>query len=210
MDRYKRKFIKNAVVLPLIVAVVATALFFAALRIFDSEFPFTQNISIFAEYEKSDVMTAESSAFDDQSINKNDLPVFSANTILGSAQANGNTIEIIFNANEVNAVGRLNVSADSKWIGETGTVFCSCYKADAKFVRSLAIGDTIDIDIAYGGYKYQVVKISTADSLRLAEKQGDGIGRALILCTDADKNEGISNSYLTVVCEMTGGKPIEE
>lgn len=40
MDRYKRKFVKNAVIIPLVAAVVTTALFFALESTFESDFSF--------------------------------------------------------------------------------------------------------------------------------------------------------------------------
>lgn len=211
MDRYKKRLIKNGIVLPAIIAVVAAVLFFAVLGMLKSAFPFTEKAVCIAEYEKADIITAEKAEPEGNgAISKNDLPALSPNTLIGSAEANGKSLELIYDANEVNALGRLNISGDSKLAGETGTVFVSCYKADADFIKSLKVGDTVELNITYGSYKYEVAAVTETDNPSLAKKQGDGIGRALVLYTDKSSGSGISDRCIAVVCEMTDGRPVTQ
>lgn len=208
MDRYKRKFVKNAVIIPLIAAVVTTALFFALAGTFKSDFSFLSEDTALSDYEKEETLTAEKIDIGTENIKSSDIPVYSSNTILGSVTADYGTMELIYDANEVNAVGRMNISSTGKLAGQTGAMICTCYKADAQFVKSLKTGDTVDIDFPYGKYTYTVVKTSKADSLANAAKQADGIGRAMVICVDNSNGVGISDNYLAVVCQMTDGNAV--
>lgn len=208
MDRYKRKFVKNAVIIPLIAAVVTTALFFALAGTFKSDFSFLREDTALSDYEKEETLTAEKIDIGTENIKSSDIPVYSSNTILGSVTADYGTMELIYDANEVNAVGRMNISSTGKLAGQTGAMICTCYKADAQFVKSLKTGDTVDIDFPYGKYTYTVVKTSKADSLANAAKQADGIGRAMVICVDNSNGVGISDNYLAVVCQMTDGNAV--
>lgn len=208
MDRYKIKFIKNAVIIPLIAAVVTTALFFALTATFKSEFSFLREDTALCDYEKEETLTAEKIDIGAENIKSSDIPLYAPNTILGSVTADYGTMELIYDANEVNALGRINISSGGKLVGETGTMVCTCYKADAQFVKSLKTGDTVDIDFPYGKYTYTVAKTSKADSLSNAAKQADGIGRAMVICVDDGDGVGISDDYLAVVCQMTDGNAV--
>lgn len=212
MNRYKKDLIINGIIIPAIAAVVLTALFFAVLNNFSKDFPFIRNTVIVSDYERADVTEAETLTLQSEgdSISKTDLYAPTDNMILGSANANGNSLELIFNANDVNAIKRLNIASDSKLVGETGTVFATCYKSDSQLVKSLKIGDIVNLDVNYGSYAYKVTAVTAANSLADAKKMGDGIARALVLCTDSSNSIGISDSYLTVVCEMTSGKAVTE
>lgn len=210
MNHYKKRLIKNTILIPIIAAVITTALFFVALTVFSSQFPFTKNNVSLSSYEQADVMNAESVDRNGGTVSKKDIPPISSNTVFGKAEANGKSIELIYDANDVNALKRLNIPKGSKLVGETGTVFSTCYKSDADFIRLLKVGDEIELTVNYGSYSYEVINVKTVDSLNLAQKQGDGIGRAFVLCTDGNDDVGISDSYFTVVCKMTGGKAVTE
>lgn len=210
MEHYKKRLIKNGIIIPIIVAVIITAAFFAALRLFASEFPFTENPISFAQYEKSEISTAQKIDINGTSISKSEIPEVLSNTIIGNATANGKSMELIYDANDVNALGKLNISDDSKLVGEIGTVYSYCYKSDGDFVRSLKVGDKLELDVNYGKYEYAVTSINVSDDLSLVKKQSTGVGKAFVLYTDNSDDIGISGSYLTVVCEMTNGKAVTE
>lgn len=210
MDYYKKRFIKSGIVIPIIAAVFITALFFAAIFILSSEFPSTEKSVVLADYEKPEILKPETLNIKENEIKKEELPALSANMLLGTITANEKSLELIFNANDVNALKRLNISADSKLIGETGMVFASCYKEDSEFVKSLNKGDNINLELFYGKYQYEVVDIKTITRLSEAEKAGDGLSRSFIICTDSNSSVGISDQYLTVICQMTDGKTIIE
>lgn len=210
MNHYKKRLIKNGIVIPLIIAIIATALFFAVLSLYKDEFPFVNNTVSISDYEKAELVEAQPLKLSGNTVSKKDIPQIAANTIIGSIEAKDSSMPLIYNSNDVNAVGRMNISKDSKLFGEVGTVVASCYKANADFLKSLSVGDTLNVDIHYGSFIYKVIKTDVVDDLSLVEKQGDGVGRALVLYTDNSNEIGISNKYLTVTCTMTDGIQITE
>ncbi len=210
MDHYKKRFIKSGIVIPIIAAVIITALFFAVIYNISFAVPSAGKSVILADYEKSEIITPKTLNIKSNEIKKEDIPTLSSNTLVGTAKANGQTLELIFNANDVNAVKKLNISENSKLIGETGCVFASCYKQNSDFVKSLKAGDRIELQLFYGNYEYEVTDIKTSISLSDAEKSADGTGRAFVICTDNSSSVGISNQYLTAVCKLTDGKIITQ
>lgn len=210
MNHYKKRFIKSGIVIPIIAAVIVTALFFAVIYNISFAFPSADKSVILADYEKSEIITPETLNIKSDEIKKEEIPALSANTLVGTAKANGQTLELIFNANDVNAVKKLNISENSKLIGETGCVFATCYKQSSDFVKSLKTGDKIELQLFYGNYEYEVIDIKTNTALSEAEKSADGISRAFVICTDDSSSVGISNQYLTAVCKMTDGKIITQ
>ena len=210
MNRYKKRLVKDGIVIPIIIAVIATALFFTVMHKISGEFPFANNTVSISDYEKAEIIEAQPLELSGSTFSKKDIPQIAANTVIGSIEAKGTSMSLIYNSNDVNAVGRMNISKDSKLFGEVGTVFAFCYKADAAFLKSLAAGDTLNINTHYGSFIYEVVKIDTVNDLSLAHEQGDGVGRALVLCTDNSNKSGISDEYLTVTCTMTSGTQVTE
>ena len=119
MNHYKKRFIKSGIVIPIIVAVIVTALFFAVIYNISFAFPSSDKSVILADYEKSEIITPETLNIKSDEIKKAEIPALSANTLVGTAKANGQTLELIFNANDVNAVKKLNISGNSKSVSYT-------------------------------------------------------------------------------------------
>lgn len=210
MNHNQKRFVKNSIVIPLIIAVAAAGVFFAVLNIFSDEFPFKSKMIYASDFESSEVLRTDKLTVSGDTVSKSVITPPTDNMLVGSIDINGESLELIYNANAVNAVGRCNIMPDSKLIGEIGSVFAQCYKADADFINQLNEGDSVKVNTYYGDFVYEVTKIQVCDSAFEAEKLGDGISRALVLCTDGDKRVGISDKVFTVVCRMTDGTKVTE
>lgn len=210
MSHNEKRFVKNSVVIPLIIAVIVVGIFFIVLNSFSDEFPFVSNMIYASEFESSEVLTTDKLEVSGNTVSKSVITSPKDNMLVGSIDANGASYELINNANAVNAVGRVNILPGSKLIGEIGSAVAQCYKEDAGFINQLNEGDVLKVNTYYGDFVYEVTEIQICDSVFEAEKLGDGIGRALILCTDADSGVGISDSVLAVVCQMTDGQKVTE
>ncbi|MCH5321820.1 MAG: hypothetical protein J1E36_08640 [Eubacterium sp.] len=210
MNHNKKRLVKNGIIIPIIIAVILTLLFFAVLHSFSDEFPFVNNTVSISDYEQAQIIEAQPLELSGNIISKKDIPQIADNTVIGSIDTTDSSIPIIYNSNEVNAVGRMNISKNSKLFGEVGSVFASCYKGNSDFLKSLSVGDKLAVNTYYGSFVYEVAEINIIDDYSLVNKQGDGIGRALVLCTDNSDEIGISEEYLTVTCTMTSGMQITE
>ena len=210
MDYFKKRLIKNGIIIPIIIAVAVSALFFAVLSVISDEFPFTDNTVSISDYEIAEIVEAEPFEFDGSIVNRRDIPPISPNTVIGSIDAGDSSLPLIYNSNDVNATGKINISKDSKLFGEIGTVLASCYKSDADFLKSMSVGDILNVNTHYGNFTYEVTGIDAVNDFLLVKKQGDGIGRALVLYTDNNDKIGMSDEYFTVTCKMTSGIQITE
>lgn len=210
MNHNQKRFVKNSIVIPLIIAIVAAGMFFVVLNILSDEFPFTSDMLYASDFDGSEIIVPDFNILTDDSISKSDIAIPVDNMLVGSIDAKGKSLELIYNANAVNALGRFNILPDSKFVGEIGTAFAQCYKADANFMNQLNKGDKINVNTYYGNFVYEVTNIQICNSVLDAKKLGDGVGRALVLCTDGNNGVGMSDSLLTVVCKMTSGPKVTE
>ena len=210
MNHYKKRLVKNGIIIPIIIAVILALLFFAVLYSFSDEFPFANNTVSISDYEKSEIIEAQPLEISGNTVSKKDIPQIADNIVIGSIETKDLSLPLIYNSNDANAVGRMNISKDSKLFGEVGTVFASCYKANSDFLKSLSVGDALTVNTYYGSFVYEVAEIDVLSDFFLVNKQGNGIGRALVLCTDNSDEIGISEEYLTVTCTMTSGIQITE
>lgn len=194
MSSYKKDFISIGIILPVIAAVISTALFFIAWNTLDAGQYYNREDIRVSQYSKTEAAKAKG---------KENIV---SNAVFGKVKANDKELELIFDADEVNALGRINVSSDSKMADEVGAMFLSCYKDKSDFVRSLKTDDAVKLELCYGDYNYRVKSIVLAESVLSAKKKAVGMERALVIYTDADKSPGLSDHYLAVVCEMTDRK----
>ncbi|MDE5985615.1 MAG: hypothetical protein K2H13_10225 [Eubacterium sp.] len=210
MSHNEKRFFTNSVVIPMIIAFVAASMFFIALNILSDEFPFTLNMTYASDFEHSEVLRTDKQIMSGDTVSKSDITPPSDNLLVGSIDANGKSLELIYDANAVNAIGRFNIMSDSKYIGEVGAAFAQCYKSDSDFIKQLTEGDIVKVNTYYGDFVYEVTDISICDSVLEVKKQGDGIGRALVLYSDCSDGVGISDSITAAVCQMTGGYKVTE
>ncbi len=210
MDHFKKRLIKSGIIIPVIISVASAVLFFAVLYIYSDVFPFSDNTVSISDYEKAEIVEAQTLALKGNTVSKSDIPQISPNTVIGSIEAGDSSLPLIYNSNDVNAMGKINVSNDAKLFGEIGTVLASCYKSDADFLKSMSAGDILNVNTHYGSFTYEVTETDAVNDFLLVKKQGDGIGRALVLYTDNSSEIGMSDEYFTVTCKMTSGTQITE
>lgn len=208
MNHSQKKFVKFAAVIPAIAALLATVLFFAVFSRFDNSLPFDNKQSVFADYDMEDVIVAENAMLNKNEIIKSELPIITSNTIIGKINIGSKSLELIYDANPFNAIGKCNVAENGKLPGEVGVSILSCYKSDSLVVKSLEAENIVTVDTIYGKCEYQVIDTYYVDGEENIRALADGIGRAMLIYCDSTKSSGISNNYFVAVCQMTDGVKI--
>lgn len=195
--------------MPAIVAVVLTVLFFVLLNLMSGNIPFVKDTVEVASYDSAEISQAEKLDVSDNSISRSKAKVLNSNMTFGSIGIGQTEYPLIYNANEVNAMGKFNMDPKSVVIGDIGSAYLSCYKSDSAELKALRTGDRINIETHYGSFVYQVVDTKTANDSTLGSI-GDGIGKALVLYTDGSKGVGISDRYSCVICRMVSGTEVTQ
>ena len=211
MNHHQKKLLKNGFIVPFIIALIITAVFFAAIFPLASYMPFSErNISL-AEYEKSGVIQMEKVPTDSNgNVKKSDILPIKDNTALGTFEAGQAKMPLIYNANEVNASGSFSLNKDSVLIGETGCAVISCCKSDSSDIKSLKTGDKINIETVYGNYVYEVTTTAVINQENDIKKTAGKIGKSLVIYTDNSSSTGISSKYFTVICKFISGNSITQ
>ncbi|MCM1114062.1 MAG: hypothetical protein NC397_01040 [Clostridium sp.] len=217
METKKKKFIVRGIVIPLIAAVVISAVYIIIYCEMEKGLSFSDKAIAFSEYDVQEPEAIDNIVVSSENIRKSELPKPADGNIIGQAKLGTGSMDILFNGNDVSGTGKLNMLQDSVLFGESGTVYLCYGKADAAAVKAIDKNDEFDIQCFYskkngskGVYKYKVVDKTVVNSRQALSKAGDGIGRGLVIFTDAGDKVGISNKYLAVVCEMTGGDIVVE
>ena len=209
MNRRQREFVKSGIAIPLIIAVIITISFFAVYKAVDASILFKEREFQLADYSYSDVVQADAYTPSSDVILKTELPVPDSNAIIGSARLGEQSVDIIYDGNDVNGAGRFNINADSRFIGESGCAYLSCPKSISGTVKSLENGDTVKIDTYYGSYEYKIVSITTADSELELTKAADEYGRCIAVYTDGSDGVGLNDKYYIAVGELVSGNIIK-
>lgn len=204
MSKNEKRFIGCAAVLPLIVAVGLSAVFGVTVTRLD--FPFAEDTVRLAEYQKEEIkplpqFTGESG----ETVGKGDVySCLEDNMLMGDISLENSNYPIIYNANEVNALGKFNITGE-KVIGEVGVCRAEIYKNDSAMLRMLSEGDVLTVNTFYSVYEYEVVSAETVSGDTQLSHCGEGIGRALVLYTDSSIGVGTGDEYYVCVCKMTSG-----
>lgn len=205
MERYKKDFIKNEFVFPIITAIIAVFITAIALCGYLDLLPFYTNELNIADNPVSAVTEAEKA--DASSVSADTFAKLGADTKVGSLKAGSTELPLIYNASYENTKDGFCISESGRMIGETGNTLIYCNKANGSDVRKLSKGDEITINTYYGEYTYTVLKTGVTNAGGL-EKYAEGIGSAITLYTSKDESIGLSDGYFTAVCEMTSGTRI--
>lgn len=210
MNYRKKRFVKRGIIIPIIIAVVSTILFFAVYNALVNSVLFKDREFNLADYSYSEVIEAEPYASEGSEIRKSELPVITSNTVIGNAVINGQAVPVIFDGNEVNSSQRLSLQKDGGIIGESGCAFLFCNKKDSVAVKMLSEGDIVTIDTFYGSYEYEIVSKKMVSSGNELRKSADEFGRSIAIYTDGSEEIGISDTYYVVIGEMISGAEIME
>lgn len=210
MNTRKKRFVKMAIVIPVIIAVMITILFFALYNVIAKNMLFTEREFRFSDYTAAEVTEMESFSPGGTQIRKNELPLPVDNTVIGSADLSGQAIPVIFQANEMNSAHRLNMTEGSSMIGENGCVFLSLNKKDSSALKALKENDIVKIDTYYGSYEYRITAIRNINNDIELKKSGDEYGKSAVLYTDGSNDIGTSDTYYTVIGEMVSGTAVTE
>lgn len=212
MKHSEEKFVKHGVVIPLIIAVVVTALFFAVYNIVLKSYVFKERTFSLSDYTYSQVNEAEQQNITprDNQIKKSELTLYGNDTVIGNAVIHDSITPIIMNGNDVNGAGRFNITDFSKLPGETGCVYMYCNKKDSVGIKMLTEGDIISIETYYGIFDYEMKETLLVDNDSDLKKCADAYGRSIVIYTDASNGYGLSNSYYAVIAELISDDVVVE
>lgn len=212
MKHSEEKFIKHGVVIPLIIAVAVTALFFAVYNIALKSYVFKERNFSLSDYTFSQVNEAEQQNITPKNneIQKSELTLYGDNTVIGNAVIYDSSTPIIFKGNDVNGAGRFNITDFSKLPGEAGCVYMYCNKKDSSAVKMLTEGDVISVETYYGIFDYEMRETLLVDNDSDLKKCADAYGRSMVIYTDAGNGYGLSNSYYAVIAELISDDVVVE
>ena len=212
MKYSEEKFVKHGIVIPLIIAVLITAMFFAAYNISLKSFVFKDRNFSLSDYTSSQIKNADQQNITpaDNKIKKSELTLYGSNTIIGNAVINEQSTPIILNGSDVNSAGRFNITDGSILPGEAGCVYMNCNKKDSAAVKMLTEGDIISVETYYGIFDYEMRETLIADNEIQLKKCADAYGRSIVIFTDSSNGYGISSSYYAVVAELVSNDIVVE
>lgn len=204
MNSYKKKFLKNAIIIPIVIAVVMTILFFVSYNAVANNLIYKKNRISMSDYSYSKLAQAEEIMSENGSVSKSDSWSVKDNTVIATADFNGQVMQVVYKANELNSSGNLSLNGDILF-GEAGVCRLYCNRKDNKNIRMLGENDIVSINTIYGDFSYRVVQITSCKNKAQLERVADSMSKALVLYTDSNTSIGLDNSYYTVVCEMLDG-----
>lgn len=212
MKHSEEKFVKHGVVIPLIIAVLITALFFAVYNISIKSYVFKEREFSLSNYTYSQVKEAEQQNItpSDNQIKKSELTLYDNNTVIGNAVINDSSTPIILNGNDVNGAGRFNITDFSKLPGEAGCVYMYCNKKDSAGIKMLTEGDIISVETYYGIFDYEMRESQLVDNDSNLKKCADAYGRSIVIYTDDNNGYGLGNSYYAVIAELISNDVVVE
>lgn len=207
MNRKQKNLLMNGIILPAVIALAVTAVYFLILPSVKSQFPFQKEQIVLAEYENNEVNNIYKSPVnpDSSEIKRDALDSISENTVFAYAVIGGREYQIIYGADDKNSVGRLNADKNGVLPGEAGCVYLGAAKADGEEIRALKAGDVVKINTSYASYEYKIIETQTLGSKNDIPKLAEGVGRSAVFYTSSGENAGISDGYFAAAAEMSGG-----
>lgn len=212
MNHREKRFVKYGIVIPLVIAVIVTGLFFAVYNTSLKSYVFKDREFKLSDYSYAQVKEAEQQSItpDNNKIHKSELAAYGDNTIIGNAVIYDSTTPIILMGNEVNSAGKFNIAKSGKLPGEAGAVYLYCNKKDAAPVKMLSEGDIISVETYYGVFDYEMRETLLIDSENHLNKCADAYGRSIVIYTDFSNGYGIGNSYYAVIAELVSDNVVVE
>lgn len=190
MTHKQKRLVVKGVITPLIIAILLCTVCIPYILNYP-KLPFVSQEAQLAQYSAQEIKQAVSS--DDGC---------EANAIIGSVSIYDSTLPLIFNANEVNANGKLNLMPYGALAGKTGTAYMELYKNDSAKLKLTGKGDIITVSTNYGEYEYKVYDTCIINGLDSVQDSSAGLGNSLVIYTDNSMQAGISEEYFTVICTL--------
>ena len=209
MNLYKKNFLKNAIVIPIVISVAVTALFFVSYSSVVDNLIYSQKVIALSDYSDAQLSEAQEIGAENDIISKGAILPIKDNTIIADADINGYAMKVVYMANELNSSGNLCLNGNIVF-GERGTCYLYCNKKDNKDIRMLNRNDIVNIDAFYGDCSYRVVEITECENEMQLNKVADNLSSALVIYTDSNTNIGLDNRYCAVVCEMLDGVEVTQ
>lgn len=192
----KKKYsIQSGIIFPVCAAVIVTIAVCVSLPRFADKFPFSQKPAIFSEYETDALKQVDSNQI-------NSFDELKKNTIIGSAVVDETEFPLVYNADDVNEAGKLNVRENSALFGDVGCTYIHCKKNDAKAIKLLSNGSIVKIEAATGSFSYKIVKTAVVKNDFELNAAADGVGRAIAIYTDNSVGAGISDENFVAIGQL--------
>lgn len=204
MKKIKKSFIKKAVIMPVSIAVMVAAVFFAVGSSFQQEFNSRETVIAgfnaekpMGEYNESDKSEAEE--------------FYEKNCVAGALTFKNSKLTLIYDADAslLGAENTASVLNNGRRIGEVGCTYVYGYKSQLKELSMLQSGDEITVESVYGDYKFSVISVETVIGENSVLVKNPDASRSLVIYTDRDNGAGISKEYVVVIAEMLGGAASE-
>lgn len=212
MKHSEEKFVRHGVIIPLIIAVLITAMFFAVYNISLKAFGFEERSFSLSDYTLSQINDAQQQNITptDNKIKKSELTLYGDNTVIGNAVINEQSTPIILNGSDINSAGRFNIKDTGRLPGEAGGVYMHCNKKDSAAVKMLTEGDVISVETYYGIFDYELRESLIIESESHLKKCADAYGRSIVIYTDDSNGYGLSSNYYAVVAELVSSDVVVE
>lgn len=209
-NRLKEELVKKAVVFPLLTAAAVAAVMFSAMPIVKHYVPFYKNTVELSSFctEKAENAQAVSLPVQNSSVRKSDIPLPQSSSIIGSLNAKGNNLTLVYDADYYNISKGASLLAGTL-PGETGTAYIYGYKCELPFLYNLEAGDEITLSLFYGEYVFRVVGTDVVSGEASVASQNPGVKRGVVIYTNCNSGAGISNDYYTVTAELVSGASVE-
>lgn len=208
MTKKQKDIITKGVIIPVITALILSAVIVPVIK--TVKLPYSNGITSFADFSSEQII--EVNQFDGEVtdvVKRADIGKLESNTIIGSITISDSTYPIIFNANDVNAMGKMNITG--KLIpGEIGASYMEIYKDEGAKLKLVNTDSVITINTFYNDYEYRVKDTYVVKNASLLSNAGAGIPSAIVLYTDNSMGIGLSNERFVAVCELVSGARVVE
>lgn len=203
MTKKQKDIITKGIIIPVTAALILTIISVVIIRTL--QLPYSNGSTSFADFSSEQI--TEINQFDGEVtdvIRRVDIGAIDSNTIIGSITISDSTYPLIFNANDVNAMGKMNITG--KLIpGETGVSFMEVYKDEGAKLKLVNTDSVITISTFYNDYEYRVKSTFIAKNDDALSDAGVGMPSSVVLYTDNSMGIGIGSEKFVAVCELVSG-----
>lgn len=208
-SRLSKSFIEKGVIFPLITAVAVTAVVFS-LTPFVKHYVALYNEELcLASFCEEKTVEAQKISPSQAAVSKASLGITEGNTQIGTLNADGQTLNLIYNADYYNTSKGASLVSE-RLPGETGAAYIYGYKAQMQFLYNIEQGDTFTLSLCYGDYEFKVINADAVTGESNVFSRNPNVKHGIVIYTNFDEGAGICSKYYVVTAEMISGAAVEE
>ena len=208
-SRLTKGFIEKGIVFPLITAVAVTAVVFSLTPFAKHYVPFYKDELCLASFCEEKTVEAQKISPSQAAVSKASLGITEGNTEIGTLNADGQTLNLIYNADYYNT-SKGDSLVSERLPGETGAAYIYGYKTQMQFLYNIEQGDTFTLSLCYGDYEFKVINADAVTGENNVLSRNPNVEHGIVIYTNCDEGAGISSKYYVVTAEMTSGAAVEE